>query len=326
MRRREFITFLGSAAAAWPLAAHAQQPSKPFIGWLDIVTFENRHINFEAFRKGLSETGFIDGQNAMIEFRSAEYRPERLPDLASEFVRRPVDLIMTGANQPVLAAKAATKTIPIVFAGGFDPVEIGAVANLARPGGNVTGVSFFANALEAKRLGLLHVVAPQAKLIGLLVNPDNASYQATLRDLTEAARALGLELAVGNASRERDLEPAFAAFGQQGIAALQIATDGFFTSQRELLIELAARHAIPTVYSGRDYTTAGGLMSYSSRQADAFHEAGVYAGRILRGAKPADLPVMLPTKFELVINLKTAKALGLTIPEGLLLAADEIIE
>jgi putative ABC transport system substrate-binding protein len=226
----------------------------------------------------------------------------------------------------VLAAMAATKTIPIVFAGGFDPIEIGVVANLARPGGNVTGVSFFANALEAKRLGLLHVVVPQAKLIGLLVNPDNASYQATLRDLSEAARALGLELAVANASRERDLEPAFATLAQQRVNAIQVATDGFLTSQREHLIELAARHAIPTSYSARDFTTAGGLMSYSSRQTDAFHEAGVYAGRILRGAKPADLPVMLPTKFELVFNLKTAKALGLTIPEGLLLAADEIIE
>jgi putative ABC transport system substrate-binding protein len=326
MRRREFITLLGSAAALWPLPARAQQPAKPLIGWLDIVTLENRRSNLEAFRKGLGETGFVDGQNVTIEFRSAEYRPERLPDLASNFVRRPVDLIMASANQPVLAAKAATKTIPIIFAGGFDPVEIGVVANLARPGGNVTGVSFFNNALETKRLGLLHVVVPQAKVIGILVNPDNASYQAALRDLTEAARALGLELAVGNASRERDLEPVFATFVQQRVDALQVATDGFFTSQREHLIELAARHAIPTIYSGREFTKAGGLLGYSSRQDDAYHEAGVYAGRILRGAKPADLPVMLPTKFELVINLKTAKALGLTIPEGLLLAADEIIE
>jgi putative ABC transport system substrate-binding protein len=326
MRRREFITLLGSAAALWPLAARAQHPAKPLIGWLDIQTLENRRTTFEAFRKGLGETGFVDGQNATIDFRSAEYRSERLPGLASDFVRRPVDLIMAATNGPVLAAKAATKTIPIVFAGGFDPVEIGAVANLARPGGNVTGVSFFTNALEAKRLGLLHVVVPQAKVIGVLANPDNASYQATLRDLKEAARALGLELAFGNASRDRDLEPAFATFGQQGAGALQIAADTFFSSRSEHLLELAARHAIPTIYSGREFTTAGGLMGYSSRQTDAYHEAGVYAGRILRGAKPADLPVMLPTKFELVINLKTAKALGLTIPEGLLLAADEIIE
>src|SRR4051812_15236063 len=325
MRRRQFLSLLGGAAT-WPLVARAQQPAKPLIGWLDIQTLEVRRNNFEAFRKGLGETGFVDGQNAMIDFRSAEYRPERLPGLASDFVRRPVDLIMAGANQPVLAAKAATKTIPIVFAGGFDPVEIGAVANLARPSGNITGVSHSGNALEAKRLGLLHVVVPQAKLIGVLVNPDNASYQATLRDLAEAARALALDLKVGNASRDRDLEPAFAAFGQQGVAALQIANDGFFTSRHEHLIELATRHAIPTISSNRYYTAEGGVMSYTNSKAEAFHESGAYTNRILRGDKPADLPVMLPTKFELVFNLRTAKALGLTIPEGLLLAADEVIE
>jgi putative ABC transport system substrate-binding protein len=278
-----------------------------------------------AFRQGLREAGYIEGQNVAIEFRATDQN-DQVRALADELVRRQVTVLMAVGNGAILAAKAATSRIPIVFSGGFDPLELGLVASLNRPGGNITGVSFLANALEPKRLGLVRMLVPGAGTIAALINPENASAGAQSRDLTEAARALGLQLLVANARSEGDLDPALAAVVQQGARALVIATDGRFNAWHEHLIALMARHAIPAIYATRDMVDAGGLMSYGARGADADHQAGVYVGRILKGEKPADLPVMLPTRFELVINLKTAKVLGLTIPDGLLLAADEVIE
>jgi putative ABC transport system substrate-binding protein len=326
MRRREFITLLGSAAVAWPLAARAQQQSMPVIGFLSRASADNRVSDVAAFKRGLQEAGFAEGQNVVIDYRWADDQIDRLPAMAADLVRRQVALIVAYGNFAVRPAKAATSTIPIVFAGGFDPIEIGVIASLNQPGGNITGVSFFANALDAKRLGLLRLVIPKATVIGALLNPDNASAAIQARDLQAAARSIGVQLQIANASGESDFDRAFAGFVQQGAGGLLVGTDGFFQTHRMQLVALAARYAIPAIYQDRDMATAGGLMSYGASQNDAFRQAGIYAGRILKGEKPGDLPVQLPTKFELVINLKSAKMLGLTIPDGLLLAADEVIE
>jgi ABC-type uncharacterized transport system substrate-binding protein len=322
MKRREFITLIG-AATAWPAVARAQQPAMPVIGFL--ASPMPRPNRLAAFRQGLREAGYIEGQNVAVEFQVTD-QYDRLPALADDLVRRRPAVLMVLGNYAILAAKAATSTIPIVFSGGFDPVELGVVASLARPGGNITGASWLANALEAKRLGLMRVLLPRMTVIGALINPDNASAEGQSRDLTEAAQTIGLGVVVVNARSERDFDSAIAAVLQEGAGALVVVTDGFFNTWREHLVALVARHAIPAIYFNRELVEAGGLISYGATSTDADRQAGIYVGRILKGEKPADLPVMLPTRFELIINLRTAKALGLTVPEGLLLAADEVIE
>jgi putative ABC transport system substrate-binding protein len=325
MRRREFLGVLGGAAA-WPFAGSAQE-KLPAIGFLN-STSPAAFANFlRAIHQGLNETGYEAGRNAAIEYRWAEDRYDRLPALAGELVHMQVRVILaTGAPNVPIAAKAATSAIPIVFGGGYDPVALGLVASLNRPGGNITGVTFLSNALEAKRLGLLRIVVPGAKTIAALMNPRNAGVEIQLKDLNEAARVLGLRVTVANATSDRDFEPAFASFVQQGADALIVGTDNFLTGQHKELVALAARHSIPAVYANGAFTSAGGLMSYGANIADTYREAGVYAGRILKGEKPSNLPVMQATKFELIINLKTAKAIGLTVPDGLVLAADAVIE
>jgi putative ABC transport system substrate-binding protein len=325
MRRREFLGVLGGAAA-WPLAGNAQEKS-PIVGVLNSTSPAAFASNVRAIQQGLNETGYEAGRNAAIEYRWAEDRYDRLPALAGELVHLQARVIIaTGAPNVPIAAKAATSTIPIVFGGGYDPVALGLVASLNRPGGNITGVTFLSNALEAKRLGLLRTVIPGAKTIAALMNPRNASVEIQLKDLNEAARVLGLRVHVANATSNRDLEPAFASFVQQGADALIVGTDNFLTGQHKELVALAARHSIPAVYANGAFTSAGGLMSYGANIADTYRQVGVYAGRILKGEKPSNLPVMQATKFELIINLKTAKALGLTVPDGLVLAADAVIE
>jgi ABC-type uncharacterized transport system substrate-binding protein len=325
MRRREFITLLGGAAAGWPLVASAQ--AIPVVGFLSSRSPAESAAVVVAFRQGLQESGYIDGQNAKIEFRWADGRYDRLPILASELVTRQVALIAaTGDVVSALAAKGATSTLPIVFIIGGDPVSFNLVASFNRPGGNITGVSLVTNALGAKRLGLLHDLVPNATVIGLLVNPDNPNADPVRKDIQEAARVIGQQVYIVNAKNERDFEPAFAALVQQGAGGLVIASDPYLLSQRDQLVALAARHTIPTIYEFRDFVTAGGLISYGSNIAGAYRQAGVYIGRILKGEKPANLPVVQSNKFDLVINLKTAKALGLAIPAGLISFADEVIE
>jgi ABC-type uncharacterized transport system substrate-binding protein len=331
MRRREFITLLGGVAAAWPLAAHAQQSGLPVIGFLSGYPAESFAPETQplsaAFRQGLSETGYSDGHNVTIEYRWAENQPSRLPVLAAELVRRKVAVIAaTGGTASALAAKAATATIPIVFTGGTDPVAIGLVASLNRPGGNVTGVTFLANVLAAKRVELVNEVTPRASLIGLLVNPDNPNAVSETSDMETATRAIGKRSVLLRASTDRELDAAFTSLADQRANALAIAGDTFFLSRREQLVALVARYAVPASYPSREFVVAGGLMSYGASITDMYRQVGVYTGRILNGAKPADLPVMQPTKFELTINLKTAKALGLQMPDKLLVAADEVIE
>jgi putative tryptophan/tyrosine transport system substrate-binding protein len=331
VKRRHFITLLGGAAAS-PIAARAQQPAVPVIGVLDsgLASDENSEI-LTALREGLRDAGYVVGRNLAIEYRFAENQYDRLPALAADLVRRRVAVIFaSGGGVAVLAAKAATTTIPIVFAHGFDPVQSGLVPRLNRPGGNITGVSFAANLAEAKKLGLLHTVVPHATTIGVLMNPDNASVETQSNDLNEAARVLGLRLPFAFARNEGEFEPAFASFVQQGAAGLVVAADAFFSRRIVQLVELAARHAIPAIYGTvinvRGAAAAGGLMSYGASIPEAMHQAGRYIGRILHGEKPGDLPVMLPTKFELVINLKTAKALRIEVPPTLSAIADEVIE
>jgi putative ABC transport system substrate-binding protein len=327
MNRREFIMLLGGAAAGWPLAARAQLSAMPVVGFLR-STSANASIDLvAALRRGLAEAGYIEGQNIAIEYRWAEGHNDRLPALAADLVRRQCALIVAGGDAAAHVAKTATTTIPIVFATGEDPVKVGLVSRLNRPGGNITGISFYNSAdLESKQLEFLREVVPKAAMIGVLVNPTVAAAQSQESEAQIAARALGLRLFVVNAGSERDFDTAFASLAQQRVEALLIVGNALFTGQRYRLVAVAARYVLPTIYPLREFVTAGGLMSYGGSLTDAYRQVGVYAGRILKGEKPADLPVTLPTKFELVINLQTAKGLGIEIPPMLLARADEVIE
>ena len=328
--RREFITLLGGAAAAWPLAANAQQPALPVIGLLNGVSNEAYADRIAAIRQGLKETGFVEGQNVAIEYRSADGRPERLLGLAAELVRRQVSVIVAiGGDPSPHAAKEATSSIPIIFAIGGDAVELGLVANLSRPGGNVTGMSLTNGVLAKKRLELMRELLPDASVVAFLTNLGEAlrsPEERNVKDLQAAARILGREVIVFSAETPEQVDTAFAAIVQQGIRALIVSPDAFLNTRRYQIIGLAARHTIPTIYSNREYVRAGGLMSYGVELYSMYRLAGTYTGRILKGDKPADLPVMLPTKYELVTNISTAKALGLTVPASLLAVADEVIE
>jgi putative ABC transport system substrate-binding protein len=325
MNRREFITLLGGGAA-WPLAAGAQQPLMPVIGFLDTRSPDAVADRLRAFRQGLKDTGYVDRENVGIEYRWAEGQYGRQPELAAELVRRPVTAIVATSTSSVLAAKAATTTIPIVFLVGEDPVRLGLVASLARPGGNLTGINFFASELAAKRLELLRELVPGATRIAVLVNPANPSTESTLRDVVPAARAIGLQIQVINASTSREIDAAFASILRQRLDALFVSIDPFLVSRRAQLVNLASRHAVPATFPSREFTEIGGLMSYGANIPDAFHQIGVYAARILKGTKPADLPVAQSSKFELVINSSTARMLGLDVPDKLLSTADEVIE
>jgi putative ABC transport system substrate-binding protein len=327
MRRREFITLLGGAAAVWPLGAVAQHAPIPVIGFLRNTSADDSVRLLVAFHRGLNEAGYVEGQNVAVEYRWAENQLNRLPALAADLVRRQVAVIMAGGVAASLAAEAATATIPIVFSTGADPVQIGLVANLNRPAANVTGVSFLGGAvLEAKRLELLHQLVPKAATIAYLINPGSPSAEHQMPAVQTAAQSLGLQLHVLKATGEREIDTAFATIVQQHIGALLIASESLFFSRRVQLVALAARHSVPAGYQGRDATAAGGLMSYGASITDAYRQSGIYTGRILRGEKPADLPVVEPTKFDLVINLKTAKALGIDVPLPLMIRADEMIE
>jgi putative tryptophan/tyrosine transport system substrate-binding protein len=327
IRRREFITLLGGAAASWPLAARAQQPGTPVIGWLSPTSPDNYADRLRAFRQGLKDTGYVEGENVTVEYRWAENQLDQLPELAAELVRRRVGAIAApGGAAPAFAAKAATATIPIVFMVGDDPVKLGLVTNLARPGGNLTGVNFFSGELAAKRLQLLRELVPSATRVAVLVNPNNPNAEATLREVAAAGSAIGMEIAAFNASTSREIDAAFASFVRDRPDALFVDTGPFFTARRVQLAQLAARHAVPATYAGRQFVDHGGLMSYGASLADAYRQIGVYTGHILKGTKPSDLPVVQSSKFELVINHQTARMLGLTVPPTLLATADEVIE
>jgi putative tryptophan/tyrosine transport system substrate-binding protein len=325
MRRREFITLLGGAVGAWPLATRAQQPAVPKVGFLRSATLADVAPWLGAFRQGLKEAGFVEGQNVAIEYRSADNQPDRLPALVTDLIRQPVAVIV-GNTDSALAAKAATTTVPIVFVTGSDPVRDGLVASLNRPGGNVTGVSFFSGVVGAKRLELLRQVVPKATIIAMLVNPNNPVNEAERRDVQVAAQAMGQQLVILDVTSERDIEPAFATFVQHRAGALLVGTGGFLHSNRERIVALAVRNALPASHSQREGVVAGGLMSYGTSITDAYRRVGNYVGRILNGEQPADLPVIQPTKFEFVLNLRTAKTLGLDVPDKLLALADEVIE
>ena len=326
MRRRSFIAALGGAAV-WPMMARGQQPAMPVIGFLSSRSAGDSVSAVAAFRAGLAETGYVEGRNVVIEFRWAEGRFDRLPALAEELVRRPVAVLAPVAGyQTPRAAQAATSTIPIVFGIGEDPVREGLVANLNRPGGNTTGATFSTALLGAKRLGVLRQLVPQAELIGLLVNQNSTQGQGQARDVQEAAQKLGLQLVVLSGGSDEDIHAAFATLARLKVGALLVGADPSFDPKRNRVIAMVAQHAVPAIYQFRDYALAGGLMSYGASIAELYQQVGIYVGRVLNGDKPRDMPVMLPAKFEMVINLKTAKALGLDIPPQLLAQADEVIE
>jgi ABC-type uncharacterized transport system substrate-binding protein len=325
MRRREFITLVGGAAA-WSLAARAQQPPMPVIGFLRNTSADTSANLVAVFRQSLSEVGYVEGQNLAIEYRWSEGRDDLLPLLAAELVRHPVAVFVAANSTALVAAKAATETIPIVFVTGDDPVQLGFVTSLSRPVGNITGVSFYSGTLGAKQVEFLHEIVPKVTAIGMLINPNNPAANEQIKVAQVASLALGLQIYVAKSRSESDFDAAFALLTQQQVGALLIGGDALFNSQRARLAALAARHALPAIHFAREYVAAGGLMSYGSSVRDAYRQAGVYAGRLLRGAKPADLPVVLPTKFELAINLRTAKALGLTVAPSVLARVDEVIE
>ncbi len=326
MRRREFIGLVAGAATAWPLAARAQQQALPVVGYLGPTSSTGGAPYAAAVRNGLTQTGYVEGQNVTIEYRWADDENDRLPALAADLVQQGVAVLVTSAIRASLAAQAATATIPVVFATANDPVQFGLVASLNRPNANVTGVMYLSSALGEKRLGLMHEMVAAATAIAILVNPENANVERNLRNVQEAARAVGLQTHVLDAASERDLGKAFARFGQSTAGALLVLNDPLFFDRRDQIVALAAQYAIPAIYYQREFAAVGGLMSYGPSVPDAYLQAGIYAGRILKGAKPAELPVLQPTKFELVINLRTAKALGLTVPPSLLARADEVIE
>jgi putative ABC transport system substrate-binding protein len=328
MKRREFITPLGGAAAAWPLAARAQQSAMPVIGFLGAGALDNYVLYLAAFRKGLAEIGFVEGQNVGIEYRWAEGQYERMTQLAADLVRRKVAVIAVPGSPPgARAAKAATSTIPIVFSVGDDPVRSGLVASISRPGGNATGINFFTGEVVAKRLALLHELLPGVARVAAFINPADASRAEALREEVEvAARTVGMQLQILNPSTNREIDAAFSALVRERTDALFVGPDAFYNSRRVQLANMAARHVIPTAFAVREYVDAGGLMSYGTSLADMYREVGAYCGRILKGAKPSDLPVLQSTKFELVINAQTARMLGITVPPSLMARADEVIE
>jgi ABC-type uncharacterized transport system substrate-binding protein len=326
MIRREFITLLGGAAAAWPLAARAQQPPMPVVGFLSQYSPDKFAHIAEAVRRGLKEVGYIEGQNVAIEYRWADGYYDRLPTLAADLVRHQVTVIIAGGNVTAQIAKRATGTIPIVFTSGADPVTSGLVGSLNRPGANLTGASLIAAEMSVKRLELIRDLLPHARSVTMISNPNYPEAEAEIAEVEAAGRLIGMQIQRVTASNERELDAAFAIIGQRRVDAVVVGVDGFFISQSERLATLALRHAVPAIFQAREFVAAGGLMSYAASLTDAYRQAGVYTGRILKGAKPADLPVMQPTKYELVINLKTAKALGLTVPPTLLARADEVIE
>jgi putative ABC transport system substrate-binding protein len=326
MKRREFMVLLGGMAFAWPLAARAQQKAVPVIGVLGATTAAAYASRIVAFREGLGETGYVEGQNVMIEYRWAEGHYDRLPAMATDLVGRKVDVIAAFTPPSALAMKAATSTIPIVFSVGIDPVTAGLVASLARPGGNLTGISILFTELAPKLLELLSELVPEARVIALLVNPSSPEAEPTIRGAQEAARAKGVQLDILKAATGGEIDAAFVTLVEMKGGAIVIGADGFYGSRSGQLVALAARYAIPTIYFRREFAAAGGLVSYAPSLTGIYRQAGIYAGRILKGAKPADLPVQQPTRFELVINMKTAKALGLTVPQALLARADEVIE
>jgi putative tryptophan/tyrosine transport system substrate-binding protein len=328
MKRRDFITLLGGAAAAWPLTARAQQPAMPVVGFIDGGSLDANARNVAAFRKGLNETGYVESQNVTVEHHWLEGQYDRLPALVADLVRRRVAVIATPASSPAaLAAKAATATIPIVFGVPEDPVKLGLVTSLARPSGNATGINFFTQEVAPKRLALLHELVPKAVRVAMLVNPANGpSAETSSREVQEAARAIGLEVQILEATTIGEIDAAFITLARNRPDGLFVTANGFFVSRRGQFATLTAVNKIPAVYGNRDFVAAGGLMSYGTDPSETFRQVGVYSGRILKGAKPADLPVVQSTKFELVINLQTARALGIEVPSGVLAIADEVIE
>jgi putative ABC transport system substrate-binding protein len=327
VKRRTFITLLGGATAAWPLTTRAQQAAMPVIGWLSAEPRDPEDFRLASVRRGLTETGYVEGWNLMIEYRWAEGQYDRLPELAADLVRRQVAVIVTSGNTAASAAKAATSTVPILFVGASDPIQLGLVASLNRPGGNITGMTSLNIEVGPKRLELMRDLVPNVAVIAVLVNPNNpAEAEIQSRDAQLAARKLGLELHIVHASTERDIDTAFATLLQLRAGGLVVGTDPFFVSRSKQLAALALRYAVPTIFQFHEFVAAGGLMSYGGVLTDAYRQAGIYTGRILRGEKPADLAVQQVTKIELIINLKTARALGLTVPLPLLALADEVIE